>query len=98
MAITNANLTTTPTAIFTSANTSVITSMYFCNSSSTTPYTFSMWLVKSGGGVGNINQVYNNVAVVARDTYVVDRERVVLDAGDAIFAYANAVNVIVWFA
>ena len=33
--------------------------------------------------------VYNNVAVVARDTYVIDREKLVLNNGDAIYAYSN---------
>jgi hypothetical protein len=33
--------------------------------------------------------IYNNVNVVAKDTYVVDREKIVLSNGDAIYAYAN---------
>jgi hypothetical protein len=33
--------------------------------------------------------IYNNVTVVAKDTFVVDREKIVLSNGDAIYAYAN---------
>jgi len=87
--ITNASLTTTPTAIFTSSGTSVISTMYFCNTNPTVAYGFSVWLVPNTGSVANANMIYNNVNVVAKDTYVVDREKIVLSNGDAIYAYAN---------
>jgi hypothetical protein len=87
--ITNASLTTTPTAIFTSSGVNVISAMYFCNSNPATAYGFSVWLVPSGGGVSNTTMIYNNVNVVAKDTYVVDREKIVMSNGDAIYAYAN---------
>ena len=87
--ITSSALTTTPAAIFTASGTNVISTMYFCNTNTTTPYGFSVWLVPSGGGVSNTNMIYNNVNVVAKDTYVVDREKIVLSNGDAIYAYAN---------
>ena len=87
--ISSASLTTNPTAIFTASGTNIISTMYFCNSNPNTAYSFSMWLVPSGGSVSNTNMVYNNVTVVAKDTYVIDREKIVLSNGDAIYAYAN---------
>jgi hypothetical protein len=94
MAITSYALTTTPTAIFTSSGTSVITAMYYCNIDPSTANAFSVWLVQNGGVHSNTNVIYNNVAVVAKDTYVVDREKIVLENGDSIYAYGNVNNVI----
>jgi hypothetical protein len=87
--ITSTSLTTNPAAIFTSVGTTVVSTMYFCNTNTTVAYGFSVWLVPSGGGVSNTNMIYNNVNVVAKDTYVVDREKIVLSNGDAIYAYSN---------
>ena len=87
--ITSTELTTTPAAIFTASGTNVISTMYFCNTNTTTAYGFSVWLVPNTGSVSNANMIYNNVNVVAKDTYVVDREKIVLSNGDAIYAYAN---------
>ena len=88
--ITSSALTTTPTAVFTASGVNVISTMYFCNTNTTTAYAFSVWLVPSGTGtVANTTMIYNNVTVVAKDTFVVDREKIVLSNGDAIYAYAN---------
>jgi hypothetical protein len=88
--ITSTELTTTPAAIFTASGTNVISTMYFCNTNTTTAYGFSVWLVPNGTTtVANSTMIYNNVTVVAKDTYVVDREKIVLSNGDAIYAYAN---------
>lgn len=87
--ITNALLTTTPTAAYTSSGTNVITTMYFCNSHNSASQAFSVWLIPSGGSVSNTTMVYNNVTVVAKDTYVVDREKLVLSNGDAVYVYGN---------
>ena len=87
--ITSSSLTTNPTAIFTASGINVISTMYFCNTNPGTAYGFSVWLVPSGGTLSNTNMIYNNVTVVAKDTFVVDREKLVLSNGDAIYAYAN---------
>jgi hypothetical protein len=92
--ITNTALTTNPTAIYTSVGTNVITTAYFCNVDQNNSHSFSVWLVPNGGTVSNVNMVYNNVTVVAKDTYVVDREKIVLSNGDAIYAYSNVNNLI----
>lgn len=92
--ISSTALTTTPTAIFTATGTNVITTMYFCNVDNYASTSFSVWLVPNGDTVSNINLIYNNVTVVARDTHIVDREKIVLSNGDAIYAYANISNLI----
>ena len=92
--ITNAALTTNPTAIYTSVGTNVITTAYYCNIDQSNSHSFSVWLVPNGGTATNTNMIYNNVTVVAKDTYVMDREKIVLSNGDSIYAYANANNAI----
>ena len=87
--ITSTTLSTSPTAIFTASGINVISTMYFCNSNPANAYGFSVWLVPSGGAISNTNMIYNNVSVVAKDTHVVDREKIVLSNGDSIYAYAN---------
>jgi ATP-dependent protease ClpP protease subunit len=90
--ITNALASSTPTAVFTSSGVNVITTMYFCNNNPTDAEAFSVWVVPSGGSVSNTTMIYNNVTVVAKDTYVVDREKLVLSNGDAIYLYGNNSN------
>jgi urocanate hydratase len=90
--VTNAALTTTPTAIFTASGVNVISTMHYCNVNQNTAYGFSVWIVPNGGSVSNANMIYNNVTVVAKDTFVVDREKLVLSNGDAIYAYSNVNN------
>jgi len=90
--ITSTALTTSPTAIFTAEGTNVVTTMYFCNVDNSSSHMFSLWLVANGDNVTNINMIYNNVSVAASDTFVIDREKIVLSNGDAIFAYVDESN------
>lgn len=92
--VTNTALTTTPTAIFTSSGISVISTMHFCNVTQNTPTQISVWVVPSGGGAANSTLIYNNVTVAIKDTFVVDREKLILGNGDAIYAYGNINNYI----
>jgi hypothetical protein len=92
--ISSTALTTTPTAIFTATGTNVITTMYYCNVDKANSTSFSVWLVPNGGTLSNVNMIYNNVTVVAGDTFVIDKEKIVLSNGDAIYAYANISNLI----
>lgn len=92
--VTNTALTTNPSAIFTSTGTSVISTMHFCNVNQNTPTQVSVWVVPSGGNVANLTMIYNNVTVAAKDTFVVDREKIILGNGDSIQAYGNINNYI----
>lgn len=94
MAITSYALTTTPTAIFTASGSNVISTMYYCNADTGNAHAVSVWLVANGGTALNLNMIYNNVNVAAKDTLVVDREKIVLENGDSIWAYANNNGVI----
>ena len=90
MAISSSVLSSTPTPIFTSTGVNVVTAAYYCNIDQANTQTFSVWLVASGGSPDETNLIYNNVSVVASDTFVIDREKIVLDNGDSI--YANCTN------
>jgi hypothetical protein len=91
MSISNTVLSTTPTAIYTSTGSSVVTLLYFCNTSGSSK-NVNLWLVPNGvaGAYAN-NQVYSNYTITASDTLILDKEKIILDNGDSIYANANAV-------
>lgn len=92
MAITNANLTTTAQAIYTSSGQTVVTLLYFCNITGSTKLA-NLYVVPSGqAGVGPqvYNQVYANYAITTSDTLVVNTEKFILNNGDALWANSNA--------
>jgi hypothetical protein len=90
MAISSSSLTTTPTPVFTSTGVNVISAAYYCNIDQNNSQTVSVWLVPSGGAPDATNIIYNNVHIVASDTLIIDREKVVLDNGDMIYANCSA--------
>ena len=92
MAIVNANLGTSATAIYTSTGNTVVSLLYFCNFSGSTK-TVNLYMVpatQSGVGAQTYNQIYNNYSITSSDTLVVNQEKVVLGNGDALYANANA--------
>lgn len=89
MSVTNTILTTTPTAIYTSSNQSVVQLLYFCNTSGATK-TVNLYIVPSGGSAGNSTIVYNQYPITSTDTLVVSTEKIILSNGDALYANANA--------
>jgi hypothetical protein len=90
MTISSFSLTPTPSAIFTSIGTSVISAGYFCNVDQGSSQMFSVWLVQNGQSPADDNLIYTNVHVVSGDTYVMDREKIVLDNGDSVYANCTA--------
>jgi hypothetical protein len=93
MAIVNNTLTTSPTAIYTSTGQTVVTLMYFCNTNASN-HTMSLYLVPNGNSPGDNNIIYKNYNISTSDTLVVDKEKIILSNGDAIYASANANSVI----
>ena len=90
MTISSFALTSTPSAIFTSTGISVISTAYFCNINRSSTQQFNVWLVQNGDVPSNVNLIYNNVAVTAGDTHIMDREKIVLDDGDSVYANCTA--------
>ena len=95
MAIENVNLSTTPTVIVTGASGgTAITEMYLCNNT-TDSATVNVYACKSGeganaGDVGdsttNANIIYKELTIDAKDTYVIETEKLILGSGDTLQA------------
>ena len=89
MAVSNTVLTTSPSAVYTSSGNTVVTLLYFCNTSGGTR-TVNVYVVPSGGSATSSTQIYKNVSITASDTLIIDSEKIILETGDKIFADADS--------
>jgi hypothetical protein len=89
MAVSNTVLTTSPVAVYTSSGNTVVTLLYFCNTSGGTR-TVNVYVVPSGGSATSSTQIYKNVSITASDTLIIDSEKIILENGDKIFADADS--------
>ena len=89
MAVSNTVLTTSASAIYTSSGNTVVTLIYFCNTSGGTR-TVNVYVVPSGGSATSSTQIYKSVSITTSDTLVVDTEKIILSNGDAIYADADS--------
>jgi hypothetical protein len=83
--------TSTPVSIFTSNGSSALTTLYLCNKTANTVIA-NVYLVSSAGEPaewGN-TQIYSELRIAAKDTYILDTERILLDNGDSIYANVNS--------
>lgn len=94
MAITNANVLTTATTVYTSTGNTVVSTLHLCNQSGGTALV-SMNLVPSGGTAGANNLIYANLQISTLDTYVIETERFILGNGDFISCTANVANAVI---
>ena len=93
MAISNTVLSTTGNVIYTSTGNSVVSVMYFCNTSATAK-DIDVYLIPNGGTAGATTQIYKSVQIAGNDTFVVDMEKLVLANGDTIEAVASLDNAV----
>lgn len=91
MALSQATLTGSATAVYTSSGQSAVTTMYLCNYSGSDT-TVTVYLVATGGTASNSNIIYKTVPIAAGDTYIIDTERLVLGDGDMVQALAAATS------
>jgi hypothetical protein len=93
--ITSVPLTTTAANIVygTSSQTKGVTAIYLCNVNSS-PQTANVFLVPAGGTVAQC-KIYSNLSIATGDTHVSDQERIILDAGDSIWANCSTNGTIV---
>ena len=89
MAISNTVRTTSPAAFYTSTGSTVVTLLYFCNTSGSTR-TINLYVVPNGSSPGTSTQVYSNYSINASDTLVIDSEKIILSNGDSLYANASA--------
>jgi hypothetical protein len=88
MAISSTTLTTTPAPVYVSTGDSVVTLMYFCNTDTETQ-TINVYLVPNMASASDTNIIYKNYSITSEDTFVVDKEKIILSNGDAVYANAN---------
>lgn len=90
MAISNTVLTTVISNVYVSSGNTVVSVIYFCNTDSTAK-TFNLYAVPSGtASINGDVQIYANVQIQSKDTFVVDMEKIVLANGDTLRANASA--------
>ena len=83
-----------PDTVYQSTNQTAVTTMYFCNITSSM-YTLNIHLVPSGGTASTNNLIYYALQIAPNDTYVMDTERLILDNGDMIICEASGTGAIV---
>lgn len=99
MAITNKRLTSTTAAnvLYSTASASkAVTAIYLCNVSGTA-VTANVYVVPAalnGTDIGNC-VIYSNVTIASFDSYIADSERLILEAGDSIWANCSVANGVV---
>jgi len=94
MAITNEYIDATITTVYTSTDTTAITSMIFCNYASATLTDADTYLdlhiVPSGDTYNEKNKILHQLKIPAGETFIMDSERLVLDNGDTIQAQTTS--------
>lgn len=91
MAISQAQVQTTPGNVYTSSGATAISNTYFCNYTSSA-VTIDVYLVPNGDTANNDTIIYSTLSVPALDTFVMDNEKLVLSDGDAIYASCSSAN------
>ena len=92
MAITNTRLTGgAASSIYTSANSSAITTIHLCNTTGAT-VTCNVYIVPSAGTAGANNAIYTNLSLTAQNTYVIYAEKFILDNADTVQANCSAAD------
>lgn len=86
MAITSTKLQTIAGNVIygTSTQQKAVTAMYLCNISGSTA-TANVFVVPAGGTVADCI-IYSNLQIASTDTQISDTERIILGAGDSIWA------------
>lgn len=95
MALTNSLLTATGTIIFLASNEQAITTVLFCNNSSSTDASVDVYAVPNGGVTGTGTMILNSLSLPARETFVFDSEKLILSNGDRLVAASNVDNIVV---
>jgi len=89
MAIAQAQLTTSNAAVYTSSGNTATTVVFFCNTS-VSAVTIDVYAVPNAGAAGTTTQLLDTISINAKDTYILNLEKIVLANGDMIQAKASA--------
>ena len=88
MAITNYQVVTNyDNAAFTASAETAVTVIYITNKTDGDG-TVDIYVVPNGGSVGEPFKIYTELTIKARDTYILDTEKLILETGAKIFIVA----------
>ena len=89
MAITQTQVGTSATTVYTSTNTTAITCMFFMNDNASAR-TLTVHVVKNGASASTLNTIVKTINIDGADSYVINTEKLVLDNGDTVQCVASA--------
>lgn len=94
--ITSAYLSNSPTKLIegTSTESKAVTVAYFCNTTSS-QITVNVYAVPNEASVITNHKIYNQMTVEAFDTLIIDTEKIILGAGDSLWADCSVTNAII---
>ena len=88
MAITNFQVAaTTGSAAFTASAETAVTTIHICNKTDGDG-TIDVYVVPNGGSVSANHLVYSQLTIKARDTYILDTEKMILETGAKVYIAA----------
>jgi len=76
------------TAVFTATADTAVTTIHLCNIASAADASVNIYLLPSDGSTTTPtvnNKIYNQLTIQAKDTYIIDTEKMILANGDKIF-------------
>lgn len=89
MALISTTLTLATANVYVSSGNTVVSTMYFCNYNAAAA-NLNVWVQSAGSAFSaTANLVYREIQIAAADTFVIDREKLVLANGDRIIANAG---------
>ena len=88
MTITNFQVAaTTGSAAYTASAETAVTTIHICNKTDGDG-TIDVYVVPNGGSVSTNHLVYSQLTIKARDTYILDTEKLILETGAKIYIVA----------
>jgi len=88
MAITNFQVAaTTGSAAFTASAETAVTTIHICNKTDGDG-TIDVYVVPNGGSVSANHLIYSQLTIKARDTYILDTEKMILETGAKVYIAA----------
>lgn len=92
--ITNTQIATTTTNIFSSSGENAVTTIFFCNTSDAVDAELDVYVVAAAGSYGAATQVMSNLSLPHSETFVFDVEKLILENGAAIWAKSTVNGII----
>ena len=92
MAITNYQVVTNyDNAAYTASAETAVTVIYITNKTDGDG-TVDIYVVPNGGSVGEPFKIYTELTIKARDTYILDTEKMILETGAKIYVVADSAD------